>query len=78
MDQVVAAKVPTLERLGGGSVRCMLAELFKRRGPVEVGRLRGGWRRCGWRKWVVEDVYSEDGWDKTDMDGTKRCISISC
>ena len=37
VDQVVAAKVPTLERLGGGSVRCMLAELFKRRGPVEVG-----------------------------------------
>lgn len=59
MDQVVAAKVPTLERLGGGSVRCMLAELFKRRGPVEVGRLRGGWRM-----WVVEDVCSEDGWEK--------------
>ena len=45
MDQVVAAKVPTLERLGGGSVRCMLAELFKRRGPVEawaVGGVVGG------------------------------------
>ena len=37
MDRVVAAKVPILERLGGGSVRCMVAELFKRRGPVEVG-----------------------------------------
>ena len=45
VDQVVAAKVPTLERLGGGSVRCMLAELFKRRGPVEawaVGGVVGG------------------------------------
>ena len=41
VDQVVAAKVPTLERLGGGSVRCMLAELFKRRGPVEAWAVGG-------------------------------------
>eukprot|EP00438_Fugacium_kawagutii_P033847 Skav226814 [mRNA] locus=scaffold6234:46882:61669:- [translate_table: standard] len=30
VDQVVTAHVPTLERIGGGSVRCMVAELFKR------------------------------------------------
>jgi len=35
VDQVVAAPVPTLERLGGGSVRCMVSELFKRRGMKE-------------------------------------------
>lgn len=35
VDQVVSARVPTLERIGGGSVRCMVAELFKRRGQVE-------------------------------------------
>jgi hypothetical protein len=27
-DEVVAVPVPTIERLGGGSVRCMLAEVF--------------------------------------------------
>jgi len=27
VDQVVAAEVPTIERVGGGSVRCMLAEV---------------------------------------------------
>jgi hypothetical protein len=27
-DQVLAVPVPTIERLGGGSVRCMLAEVF--------------------------------------------------
>eukprot|EP00435_Cladocopium_sp_Y103_P044768 s1157_g12.t1 len=40
VDQVVSAHVPTLERIGGGSVRCMVAELFKRRGQEsEHGRL---------------------------------------
>lgn len=28
VDKIVAAPVPTIERLGGGSVRCMLAEIF--------------------------------------------------
>lgn len=28
VDSVVAVPVPTIERLGGGSVRCMIAELF--------------------------------------------------
>ena len=28
VDRVVAARVPTIEALGGGSVRCMLAEIF--------------------------------------------------
>jgi hypothetical protein len=28
-DTVLAAPVPTIERLGGGSVRCMLAEVFR-------------------------------------------------
>jgi hypothetical protein len=28
VDRVVAAPVPTIETLGGGSVRCMLAEVF--------------------------------------------------
>lgn len=37
VDQVVTARVPTLERIGGGSVRCMVAELFKRRGASEDG-----------------------------------------
>ncbi len=27
-DEVLAVPVPTIERLGGGSVRCMLAEVF--------------------------------------------------
>jgi len=27
-DAVLAAPVPTIEKLGGGSVRCMLAEVF--------------------------------------------------
>jgi hypothetical protein len=27
-DQILAVPVPTIERLGGGSVRCMLAEVF--------------------------------------------------
>lgn len=29
-DKVLAVPVPTIERLGGGSVRCMLAEVFRR------------------------------------------------
>ena len=28
VDRVVAAPIPTIETLGGGSVRCMLAEVF--------------------------------------------------
>lgn len=28
-DEIIAAPVPTIERLGGGSVRCMLAEVFR-------------------------------------------------
>jgi len=28
VDRVVTAKIPTIETLGGGSVRCMLAEVF--------------------------------------------------
>ena len=28
VDRVVAAQIPTIETLGGGSVRCMLAEVF--------------------------------------------------
>ena len=28
-DSVLAVPVPTIERLGGGSVRCMLAEVFR-------------------------------------------------
>ena len=31
---IVAVAIPTIERLGGGSVRCMLAEVFLPRGPV--------------------------------------------
>ena len=27
-DSVIAAPVPTIEKLGGGSVRCMIAEVF--------------------------------------------------
>jgi hypothetical protein len=30
---IVAADIPTIERLGGGSVRCMLAEIFLPRLP---------------------------------------------
>ena len=30
---IVAADIPTIERLGGGSVRCMLAEIFLPRRP---------------------------------------------
>ena len=28
VDRIVAAPIPTIETLGGGSVRCMLAEVF--------------------------------------------------
>eukprot|EP00913_Durusdinium_trenchii_P009335 g8773.t1 len=35
VNKVVTAPVPTLERIGGGSVRCMVAELFKRRGMTQ-------------------------------------------
>jgi hypothetical protein len=33
VDRIVAVPVPTIERLGGGSVRCMLAEIFLPRMP---------------------------------------------
>ena len=36
--RIVTAPIPTIERLGGGSVRCMIAEVFLPRGT------RGG--RC--------------------------------
>jgi hypothetical protein len=39
VDRVVAVPVPTIEDLGGGSVRCMLAEVFLPRRP---GALRSG------------------------------------
>ena len=32
IDTLVTATIPTIERLGGGSVRCMLAEIFLPRG----------------------------------------------
>ena len=32
VDALVTATIPTIERLGGGSVRCMLAEIFLPRG----------------------------------------------
>ena len=32
--EIVAAAVPTVERYGGGSVRCMLAEVFLPRATV--------------------------------------------
>lgn len=35
VNKVVTAPVPTLERIGGGSVRCMVAELFKRWGMTQ-------------------------------------------
>ena len=41
VDRVVAVPVPTIEDAGGGSVRCMLAEVFLPRaaGPVASGAL---------------------------------------
>jgi hypothetical protein len=36
VDEVVAVPVPTIEDAGGGSVRCMLAEVFLPRGPARV------------------------------------------
>jgi hypothetical protein len=41
VQQVVAAPVPTIERLGGGSVRCMLAEVFLPRRAPEVAMQPG-------------------------------------
>jgi len=41
VDQVVTAPVPTLEKLGGGSVRCMIAELFRAKTvPKEQTQIR--------------------------------------
>jgi hypothetical protein len=34
---IVAAPIPTIERLGGGSVRCMIAEIFLPRGLAGAG-----------------------------------------
>ncbi len=28
VDRIVASSIPTIETLGGGSVRCMIAEVF--------------------------------------------------
>jgi hypothetical protein len=36
VDTLVATAIPTFERIGGGSVRCMLAEIFLPRGTVEA------------------------------------------
>jgi len=35
--EIVAAPIPTIERLGGGSVRCMIAEIFLPRGSAGAG-----------------------------------------
>jgi hypothetical protein len=35
--EIVTAPIPTIERLGGGSVRCMLAEVFLPRGARAAG-----------------------------------------
>jgi len=43
VDRRVAVPVPTIERLGGGSVRCMLAEIFLPRPALAGSRaVRGG------------------------------------
>jgi hypothetical protein len=34
---IVTAAIPTIERLGGGSVRCMIAEVFLPRGAANAG-----------------------------------------
>jgi hypothetical protein len=36
VDRIVTAPVTTIEDLGGGSVRCMLAEVFLPRSPAAV------------------------------------------
>ncbi|CAE8599113.1 unnamed protein product [Polarella glacialis] len=42
VDTVVAAPVPTIEKFGGGSVRCMIAELFAvRTQPEQVSEKQG-------------------------------------
>jgi hypothetical protein len=42
VDRIVAVPVPTIEDLGGGSVRCMLAEIFlPRSAPVSGHRSAG-------------------------------------
>jgi len=35
--RIVTAPIPTIERLGGGSVRCMIAEVFLPRGAANAG-----------------------------------------
>lgn len=42
VDAIVAVPVPTIERLGGGSVRCMLAEVFLPTLPVAASAAGGG------------------------------------
>lgn len=42
VDRVVAVPVPTIERLGGGSVRCMLAEVFLPGSPRATLRSAAG------------------------------------
>jgi hypothetical protein len=37
VDTLLIAAIPTIERLGGGSVRCMLAEIFLPRGAQVTG-----------------------------------------
>jgi hypothetical protein len=42
VDGVVTVPVPTIETLGGGSVRCMLAEVFLPRAPGRSAPSRSG------------------------------------
>ena len=42
VDRCVAVAVPTIEAVGGGSVRCMLAEVFLPRGPAAAATATGG------------------------------------
>jgi hypothetical protein len=42
VDKIVAVPVPTIEDMGGGSVRCMLAEVFLPRSPAGPGHAPDG------------------------------------
>ena len=42
VDRCVTVPVPTIEAIGGGSVRCMLAEVFLPRAPATVAGRTGG------------------------------------
>ena len=53
VDRIVALPVPTIETLGGGSVRCMLAEVFLPRLPrlddaQLAAALVGAWQLVSW------------------------------